>query len=107
MLDASRAVGVASRLLSETQREDLVEATAREYEQTREARLSKGASSLLPLAEARANAFRPDFTDKPPPPAQPGVHVFDEWDLADLRDCFDWTPFFRAWEIAGTYPPHS
>ena len=38
------------------------------------------------------------------PPLQPGTHVFEEWDLAELRDYFDWTPFFRAWELHGTYP---
>ena len=41
---------------------------------------------------------------KAPPPAHPGVHSFAEWDLADLAQCFDWTPFFRAWELAGTFP---
>ncbi len=38
------------------------------------------------------------------PPEQPGVHVFENWDLADLRQCIDWTPFFRAWELAGNFP---
>ena len=41
---------------------------------------------------------------KPPAPKQPGRHVFTDWDLSDLRECIDWTPFFRAWELAGTYP---
>ena len=41
---------------------------------------------------------------KAPAPVQPGLHVFADWDLADLRACFDWTPFFRAWELAGNYP---
>ncbi len=35
---------------------------------------------------------------------QPGRHVFEDWDRADLAACIDWTPFFRAWELAGTYP---
>ncbi|MBB4859384.1 5-methyltetrahydrofolate--homocysteine methyltransferase [Novosphingobium chloroacetimidivorans] len=104
VLDASRAVGVASQLLSDTQRDDFVANTAIDYNRVREAREGKGQSDLLPLAEARANAFVPDFADKPPAPAQPGVHVFENWDLADLVDIFDWTPFFRAWELAGTYP---
>jgi 5-methyltetrahydrofolate--homocysteine methyltransferase len=104
VLDARRAVRVASRLLSDTQRDTFVEATADEYEQTREARNRKTGSALLPLAEARTNAFAPDLGLKPGPPTQPGLHVFDAWDLADLRACFDWTPFFRAWELAGTYP---
>ncbi|MEG8016466.1 vitamin B12 dependent-methionine synthase activation domain-containing protein [Sphingomonas sp. LR55] len=41
---------------------------------------------------------------KPPAPVKPGVHVFADWDLSDLRDYIDWTPFFRAWELAGNFP---
>ena len=104
VLDASRAVGVASQLLSDTQRDGFVENTAAEYAKIREAREGKGQTQLLSLAEARANAFAPDFADKPAAPAQPGLHRFDDWDLNDLVACFDWTPFFRAWELAGTYP---
>jgi 5-methyltetrahydrofolate--homocysteine methyltransferase len=104
VLDASRAVGVASQLLSDTQCEPFVNATAAEYQHIRETRAGKGSSALLSLADARANAFRADPANKAPPPVQPGLHVFPEWDLADLVECFDWTPFFRAWELAGTYP---
>ena len=104
VLDASRAVGVASQLLSDTQRDDFVTNTAIDYGRVREAREGKGQSELLPLADARANAFPADMAMKPPAPAQPGLHVFEDWDLADLVEIFDWTPFFRAWELAGTYP---
>ena len=104
VLDASRAVGVASQLLSDTQRDPFVKATAEDYQHVRDARAGKGASKLLSLADARANAFAPDFSEKAPPPEQPGLHVFENWDLADLVECFDWTPFFRAWELAGAYP---
>jgi 5-methyltetrahydrofolate--homocysteine methyltransferase len=104
VLDASRAVGVASKLLSDTQRDGLVEQTAGDYETVREARAGKSRSELLPLAEARENGFAADMADKAPPPREPGVCVFHDWPLADLRECFDWTPFFRAWELAGTFP---
>ncbi len=104
VLDASRAVGVASQLLSDTQRDPYVSSVSIDYAKVREAREGKGQSDLLSLADARANAYQPDFADKPAAPAQPGVHVFDDWDLADLIETFDWTPFFRAWELAGTYP---
>jgi len=104
VLDASRAVGVASQLLSDTQAEDYKASVAVDYEKVREARANKGQSDLLSLEEARANSFKADMADKPPPPAEPGLHVFEDWDLADLREYFDWTPFFRAWELAGTYP---
>jgi len=104
VLDASRAVGVASRLLSDTQKDQLVSDTADEYQVMRDKRAGKQPSKLLPLDEARANAFVPDLSQKPPAPAQPGLHVFEDWDLADLAEVFDWTPFFRSWELAGTYP---
>jgi 5-methyltetrahydrofolate--homocysteine methyltransferase len=104
VLDASRAVGVASQLLSDTQAEPFIKATADEYEHVRLVRAGKGQSPLLSLEDARANAFAADMSDMAAPPAQPGVHVFDGWDLADLRACIDWTPFFRAWELAGVYP---
>ncbi len=104
VLDASRAVGVASQLLSDTQAEGFKAATADEYIKVRETREGKGQSELLPLAEARANGFVADMALKPGAPAKPGLHVFANWDLADLRECIDWTPFFRAWELAGTYP---
>jgi len=104
VLDASRAVGVASQLLSDTQRDPFVESTAADYQHMRDVRAGKEATVLLSLEDARANSFKPDFSDKPMPPEQPGVHVFEDWDLADLVTCFDWTPFFRAWELAGNCP---
>ena len=104
VLDASRAVGVASTLVSDTIRDDFVTKTADEYEAVRVARANKGQSELVPIAKARANAFPADMALKPPAPAKPGVHVFRDWDLADLRELIDWTPFFRAWELAGNYP---
>jgi len=104
VLDASRAVGVASQLLSDTQRDPFVETTAADYQHMRDVRAGKEATVLLSLEDARANGFKTDFSDKPAPPEQPGVHVFEDWDLADLVTCFDWTPFFRAWELAGNFP---
>ena len=104
VLDASRAVGVATTLVSDTGRDAYVEQVAAEYEAVRVARAGKGQSDLAPIAEARANAAVVDFAQKPAAPNRPGRHVFDDWDLADLRDYIDWTPFFRAWELAGNFP---
>ena len=104
VLDASRAVGVASNLVSGTLAEPFIAKVAEEYEAVRLARSGKGQNDLSPLDVARANAFVADMGQKPPAPLQPGVHVFEEWDLADLRECIDWTPFFRAWELAGNFP---
>ena len=104
VLDASRAVGVAGTLVSDTMAEKFVADTRAEYSHIRDARAGKTAKPLATLEEARANAFEIDERLKPAPPVQPGVHVFDDWDLADLRQYIDWTPFFRAWELHGNYP---
>jgi 5-methyltetrahydrofolate--homocysteine methyltransferase len=104
VLDASRAVGVASSLVSETQRDPLVARTAEEYDQLRISRARSGQNELSTLAEARANAFPWDASGKAPPPLRPGLHHYGEWPLRDLRASIDWTPFFRAWELAGNYP---
>src|SRR3546814_524589 len=104
VLDASRAVGVASALVSDTQRDPFVAKVAEEYDVVRKSRANKGQSELAPIEEARANAFIIDPALKPPAPKQPGLHVYVDWDLNDLREHIDWTPFFRAWELAGVYP---
>ncbi|MFN3387645.1 MAG: dihydropteroate synthase, partial [Allosphingosinicella sp.] len=104
VLDASRAVGVASSLVSETQAEPLVAKTAEDYEAVRVSRAGRGHSELSGLDEARANAFPYDPDGKAPAPLRPGIHQFGEWPLRDLRPVIDWTPFFRAWELAGNYP---
>jgi 5-methyltetrahydrofolate--homocysteine methyltransferase len=104
VLDASRAVGVATALVSDTGRDAYVKTFADDYAHVREIRASKGQNALIVIEDARANAFPTDMHLKPPPPEQPGVHVFDAWDLADLADVIDWTPFFRAWELHGNYP---
>ena len=104
VLDASRAVGVASTLISDTQRDAFVTKTADEYQAIRDARANKGQSELISLEQARANAFPTDFGLSPPAPLQPGLHHFPDWPLEDLRSFIDWTPFFRAWELAGNFP---
>ncbi|MFK4793338.1 methionine synthase [Sphingobium sp. ZW T5_29] len=104
VLDASRAVGVATALLSETQKDDFVTKTKDDYEHVRKARAGKGQSQLLSIEDARANAFEMDEALKAPRPLLPGIHRFPDWDLKDLINYIDWTPFFRAWELAGNYP---
>jgi 5-methyltetrahydrofolate--homocysteine methyltransferase len=104
VLDASRAVGVASSLVSDTQREPLIANTAEDYDKLRKSRERSGHSELSTLEEARANAFPWDPTGKAPAPQYPGMHHIGDWPLKDLRASIDWTPFFRAWELAGTYP---
>ncbi len=104
VLDASRAVGVATQLVSDTGVEEYVAGIAADYKHVRDVREGKGQSVLLSIEEARANYYDAFLSDKPAPPLHPGVHSFADWPLEDLRDYFDWTPFFRAWELHGTYP---
>ena len=105
VLDASRAVGVAGTMVSDTLKDDLVAATAREYEEIRIKRANSGQSALVALADARANGFAADFAIHPPVrPAWTGVQTVDDVTVADLVPYIDWTPFFQAWELAGNYP---
>ena len=105
VLDASRAVGVAGTMVSDTLKDDLVAATAKEYEDIRVKRANSGQSKLVTLDDARANGFIPDFAAHPPVrPAFTGVQVVDDVTVADLIPYIDWTPFFQAWELAGNYP---
>ncbi len=104
VLDASRAVGVAGAMVSDTIRDDLVERTSAEYEAIRVARRNKPDSALVPLAAARANAFRADFTAHPPARPRERRVVLAHYPLERLVPYIDWVPFFRAWELAGNYP---
>ena len=104
--DASRAVGVASALLSEDQRDGFVAGVKAEYDAIRTHRAASGkATRLVSLAEARANRLQVDWAATAvPTPTRPGVTVFDDWPLDDLVARIDWTPFFQTWELAGHYP---
>jgi 5-methyltetrahydrofolate--homocysteine methyltransferase len=104
VLDASRAVGVCSSLVSDTLRERYVAEVANDYDGVRASRTG-GESALAPLAEARANGLLIDFVAEPPvAPRATGRWVWDDWPLDALIPFIDWTPFFRAWELHGTYP---
>jgi 5-methyltetrahydrofolate--homocysteine methyltransferase len=104
--DASRAVGVASALLSDEQRPALVAEVAAEYRSIVERRSSEQRSSRrATLAQARANRLRTDWgAAAPTPPAQLGVTTLPAQDLGELAGYIDWTPLFRAWELKGTFP---
>lgn len=107
VLDASKCVGVASSLLSEdtSKRNAFVAETRTNYEQMRIAREGKQSKRFLPLDKARANRFLPEWKSYVPPvPKKPGVQVFKNYDLAELRKYIDWTPFFSSWQLTGKYP---
>ena len=104
--DASRAVGVAQSLVSPELREGFVAAAANDYAEIRERHRNRGdAKRLVPLEKARAQKFDGDWANyAPPAPRRPGLHVFDDYPLAELIPLIDWTPFFNTWELAGRYP---
>ncbi|MDV3254539.1 MAG: methionine synthase [Lysobacter sp.] len=104
--DASRAVGVAQSLISIELRDAFVAANASDYAEIRERHRNRdGGKRLVSLAHARGQRFEGGWDDyEPPTPAKPGLHVFDDYPLAELVDLIDWTPFFQAWELHGRYP---
>ena len=104
--DASRAVGVAQSLVSKDLVDDFLAKVRADYADVRERHRNRGpGKQLVPLAKAREQRFRCDWAAyEPPQPRQPGVTVFDDYDLATLRPYIDWTPFFQTWELAGHYP---
>jgi 5-methyltetrahydrofolate--homocysteine methyltransferase len=97
---------VASSLLSPTLKEGFVRQVREEYGTIREQRAGRGpAERQVSLANARANRLALDWgAVAPPAPCAPGLHVLDDYPLADLVDRIDWTPFFQTWELAGHYP---
>jgi 5-methyltetrahydrofolate--homocysteine methyltransferase len=104
--DASRAVGVASSLLSPERRLAYASDIRSEYARIAEAHLRGQANKKrLTLTDARANATKIDFTKaRPVKPTFLGLRTFADYDLAELVPYIDWTPFFQAWELAGRYP---
>jgi 5-methyltetrahydrofolate--homocysteine methyltransferase len=106
VLDASRAVGVCSQLMSDTQRDDFVTGVSADYEKVRIERAGGAKeASIVPLQAARNNSYKIDWQGyTPPKPAFLGTKVFDDYPLEDLVERIDWTPFFQAWELAGKYP---
>ena len=104
--DASRCVNVASQLLSETAKPAFVEAAHKEYDEIRERRKNRGdRTKLVSIKEARARAPEIGFDDyEPPKPAFTGIRSFEEYDLKELAEYIDWTPFFISWDISGKYP---
>jgi 5-methyltetrahydrofolate--homocysteine methyltransferase len=104
--DASRAVGVAQSLLSKELVDNFIAKVKAEYAEVRERHRNRGSGkSLVPLEKARAQRYTTDWASyEPPQPKHPGITAFDNYDLAELREYIDWTPFFNAWELAGHYP---
>ncbi|MDX2258592.1 MAG: methionine synthase, partial [Hyphomicrobiaceae bacterium] len=106
VLDASRAVGVVSKLLSPTDRDGFVAGVRVEYEKVRQQHLAAEAKkSRISLAAARKNRFAIDWNAyTPPKPSFTGKRTFKSYDLTSLVPYIDWSPFFATWELRGRYP---
>src|SRR5436305_507172 len=104
--DASRAVGVVSSLLSPDRREAYAAEVRADYAKISAAHFRAQADKKrLKLADARANAVAIDFAKTPPKkPAFFGIKTFRDYDLAELAEYIDWTPFFQTWELTGRFP---
>jgi 5-methyltetrahydrofolate--homocysteine methyltransferase len=104
--DASRAVNVVQALVSPERRAAFVAANDADYADIRARHRNRGEGKrLVSLEQARARRFDGGWNRyRPPRPQQPGLHVFDDWPLAELVPLIDWTPFFSTWELAGRYP---
>lgn len=104
--DASRAVGVASALLSDTGKEEYVKEIADDYKQMAEKHAAGRKDTVVfPIEKARANKVPVDWQGyEPPKPEFLGLKVFEDYDLGELVSRIDWTPFFRTWDLAGAYP---
>ncbi|WP_372810220.1 methionine synthase [Litorivivens sp.] len=104
--DASRSVGVATQLISDTQKTAFVEARKDEYARIRERRAgSESRGRRLPYTDVLGRGFQTDWASyTPPTPTFTGTRTFNDYPLEKLRETIDWTPFFITWGLAGKYP---
>ena len=103
--DASRAVGVVSKLLGDDSAA-LITKTKADYIKVKAAHeAGRGKKQRLSLAQARANKCQINWLDyHPPKPKFTGTKTFKDYNLAAVRPYIDWTPFFATWELKGRYP---
>ncbi|MCP4894760.1 MAG: methionine synthase, partial [Actinomycetales bacterium] len=106
VIDASRAVGVVSRLLSEVGRVAIIAENVAKQEELREKHYGKrDVRPLLSIAEARERATGIDWcAEDIPQPEFTGIRTEPGFPLETLVDYIDWSPFFHAWELQGRYP---
>ncbi|MEN4826306.1 methionine synthase [Pseudomonas sp. P39-UII1] len=104
--DASRAVGVATQLLSKELKPGFVEKTRQDYVEVRERTANRSArTERLSYAQAVATKPKYDWAGyQPAVPSFTGVKVLDNIDLRTLAEYIDWTPFFISWDLAGKFP---
>ncbi len=104
--DASRAVGVVTSLLSDEQKLGYAAKVSDEYATVRQRHAERRATTkLVDIEHARRNCLNTDWNAyRPRKPERLGLQTLDDFDLAELVDYIDWTPFFMTWELAGRYP---
>ena len=104
--DASRAVGVVSNLLQKEKRESYTLQIRTDYENFKAKFLARGTTKeYISLVQAQANSYRLDWTNfEAKRPNHLGVHTLHSLELEKLVPFFDWTPFFRSWDLHGKYP---
>ena len=103
--DASRAVGVATTLMSRERRDAYAAQVREEYRALRVEREDRTERPHSSIADARANRLRPASLASPAPrPTFIGLRSFTDYPLEELVERVDWTPFFHAWEIRGRFP---
>ncbi|MFC4785057.1 methionine synthase [Nocardioides sp. MAHUQ-72] len=103
--DASRSVPTLAALLSDAQRPQLLADIKADYDSLRARHATKHDRPMITLEQARANRTPISWDGyQPPAPRSPGVHVLEDYDLAELREYIDWQPFFNAWEMKGKFP---
>jgi len=105
VIDASRVVGVAQKLLSPENREAyLTQVRADQDKARKDYETRRAAQKLLSIAEARKRGTKLDWTRDPEKPEFLGVKVFEDYPLGELAEYIDWSPFFHAWELRGRFP---
>lgn len=106
VLDASRSVPVAGKLIGENSRAKFESDTKAEYKELAIQHAARQADKIiLPWSEALENKLVLDWQAyTPPTPLQEGIHVYQDIALKDLKEYIDWTPFFQTWELRGKYP---
>jgi 5-methyltetrahydrofolate--homocysteine methyltransferase len=106
VIDASRAVGVAGNLRSQSLHSGFVAGVRAEYQDIRTQRGGRKAEERRQsIADARRNRLAVDWSAVPPPePCFLGVRTLKDYPLEELIPFIDWTPFFQTWELAGHYP---
>ena len=105
--DASRAVGVVASLLSREARDRYINDTRAEYARIASAHArGEDAKQRLPLADARANALKLNWSGsyRPPVPQRIGTFTLNNLSIRELIEIIDWTPFFSTWDLTGKYP---